>query len=70
VSFVLAWREHHVDDAVALLWKRVAYATRYGRIGLEEAMGLGQEDLQAYIEALGDIVRDENPRDPGALQNR
>ena len=52
-----------------LLWKRVAYATRYGRATLGEAMSLGQDDLQAFIEAVGEIVKEEN-QSPGSLHNR
>jgi hypothetical protein len=68
-SYVFAWREHHVDEAVAMLWRRVAYATRYGRIGLGEAMALGQDDLQAFISAVSSIVQEENPG-PGSLHDR
>ena len=69
-ALVLSWREHHTDDAVALLWKRVAYATRYGRAGLEEALCLGQDHLDQYIRALSDLVKDENPQSASSLHNR
>jgi hypothetical protein len=67
---VLAWRAHGTDDAESILWRRVAYSCRYGRIGLGEAMGLGQDHLQRFIEALGELVKDENPTSPSALSDR
>lgn len=68
-AYVIAWREHGTEDAVGMLWKRVAYATRYGRCGLGEAMGLGQDDLESYIQAVSAIVKEENPG-PGSLHDR
>lgn len=45
---------------VRRVWKRVAYATRYGKIGLSEAMSLDQMHLTEFIDAVGDIVQEEN----------
>jgi hypothetical protein len=64
-AYAIAWQKQGVEEARRVLWKRVGYATRYGRIGLDEAMSLGQDHLQEYIEALGDIVAEEN-KSPGA----
>lgn len=67
---MLAWREHDPEEALDLLWRRVAYATRYGRAGLGEVLQLDQGDLNHYLEALAKIVEGEN-RQPGsgAFQN-
>lgn len=48
-----------------MVWKRVAYATRYGRIGLAEAMGLDQHALGAFLQALSEIVGEENRQGGG-----
>jgi hypothetical protein len=68
---VLAWREHDLDDAVGLLWKRVAYATRYGRASLTEVLGLDQSHLERFLRALVDLVNEENESNrPSSFQNR
>ena len=43
------------------VWKRVAYATRYGKgCSLGEALGLDGWALNGYLEALNEIVKEEN----------
>lgn len=69
-AYAVAWQKQGTEDGLRLVWKRVAYATRYGRVGLSEALGLGQDHLQEYIEALGDIVGEENKKpSTGSFQN-
>lgn len=48
------------EEAIHKLWKRVAYATRYGHAGLEDVLHMPQEHLQGYLEALNEIVGEEN----------
>lgn len=48
------------EEAERLVWKRVAYAGRYGRASLTEALSLPEHHLSNYLEALADIVREEN----------
>lgn len=67
---MLAWQQRDPEEVLEQLWKRVAYATRYGRIGLEEAMGLDQHALGAFLQALSEIVADENKQGGGALGER
>lgn len=58
----MAWRRHTEEPGLELLWKRVAFATRYGRAGLEEALSMPQGALQSFLEAVGRIVEEENKR--------
>lgn len=70
-SWVLAWREHDLEEALALLWKRVAYATRYGRASLGEVLGLDQSHLEQYLRAVVKIVDEENESNsPSSFQNK
>lgn len=70
-SLVLAWKEHDLEEALALLWKRVAYATRYGRASLGEVLGLDQSHLEQYLRAVVAIVNEENESNkPSSFQNR
>lgn len=48
------------QEAERLVWKRVAYAGRYGRAGLLEALRLPSDAMDSYLEALAEIVREEN----------
>ena len=44
-----------------MLWKRVAYACRYGKgVTLSEALAMDAESLGGLLEALGEIVDEEN----------
>ncbi len=42
------------------VWKRVAYACRYGHQSLDIVLHMGSHQLGLLIEALSDIVQDEN----------
>jgi hypothetical protein len=68
-SQVIAWRKQGTEVPLELLWKRVAYATRYGRASLTEALQLDEWALIQFCQAVSEIVRDEN-HSPGSLQNR
>lgn len=66
-GWVLAWREHDAEEALGLLWQRVAYATRYGRATLTEVLRLDQSHLEGYLRAVNKIVEQENDKgSPGA----
>lgn len=56
----ISWKKVGTDDARQKVMSRVAYATRYGGAGFGEAMSLDQEVLQDFIEAVSEIVREEN----------
>ncbi len=42
------------------IWKRLAYATRYGKAGLLDAASMCADSLQSFLEAVSDIVEEEN----------
>jgi hypothetical protein len=56
----ITWRKAGIQQGVDKVMRRVAYATRYGGATLTEAMGLDQLVLQDFIEAVAEIVREEN----------
>lgn len=49
-----------LEEGIGHCWKRLAYATRYGNISLEEAASLGLSDMGSYLNALSEIVEEEN----------
>lgn len=49
------------------MWKRVAYATRYGKgVTLGEVLRLDQWALNGYLEALNELVQEENEANKGS----
>ena len=60
IAWQMAWQRVGTTEAVRKLWSRIAYATRYGRIALTEAVRLDQTQLSRYLEALSEIVKSEN----------
>lgn len=57
----LAWQEVGTADGERLLWKRVAYACRYGKgVSVVEALRLDSASLSAFLQAVGEIVQEEN----------
>jgi len=58
-SLISTW-ERYGEDVPQEIWKKVAYACRYGHIGLREAMGLPQSALSYFCIALNEIVKEEN----------
>lgn len=48
------------EEMLGKVWRRVAYATRYGKAGLNEALSMPQEDLAWFCQAVGEIVDEEN----------
>jgi hypothetical protein len=46
--------------SIAHLWKRVAYACRYGNASITEASHLPMEQLGGFLNALSEIVEEEN----------
>lgn len=67
---MIASRKGGTEESLKLIWKRVAYATRYGRAGLHEALTLDQESLQGFLDAVGDLVEQENRAGSGGLSER
>jgi len=56
-----AWQAVGVEDGRKAVWKRVAYALRYSKgATLTEVMEMPNEALSALLEALGEIVEEEN----------
>lgn len=62
LALCFAWKKaNELEAAKGDLWKRVAYATRYGKgCTLTEVMNLPVEHLSNYITALDQIVEEEN----------
>lgn len=60
IAQAVSWRKITAEAGLEKVWARVAYATRYGNATLTEVLQLDQLALQEYIEALADIVREEN----------
>jgi hypothetical protein len=56
--FTMAWKMD-ASDRISEIWKRLAFATRYGRAGLGEAMALPIDDLTSYISAVAEIMSEE-----------
>jgi len=47
------------------IWKRIAFCTRYGRIGLKEALDMEAREASEFLEALGELIEQENTVHPG-----
>ena len=47
-------------DHVRRLWRRLAFATRYGHTPLSEVLDLDERYLGEYCDALAQIVKEEN----------
>ena len=57
----MAWRKASAAEGEHRVWKRVAYAVRYGKgVSLTEALELSQLQLNGLLEALSELVREEN----------
>lgn len=63
-----AWKEHDPEEILGLLWRRVAYGTRYGRAGLREVLQLDTGDLDHYLTELAKIVSEENQSQSASFQ--
>lgn len=56
----MTWRKAGTEQGLQKVWARVAYGARYGNASLTELLDLDQEALQMFLEAVADIVRQEN----------
>lgn len=65
-----AWRRYGTEDHVAGLYKRLAYACRYGRAGLLDAMVCDTVTLQRFCNAVAEIVDEENEASAGTRRGR
>lgn len=55
-----AWlKANDLEDAQSHVWKRVAYACRYGNTGLR-ALHMPMESLGSLNQALSKIIEEEN----------
>lgn len=63
----MAWTKvGGVDEGIHRIWKRAAYACRYGKgVSLSEALRLPHRDLSSLLEALSEIVEEENKANSG-----
>lgn len=59
-AFWEVWSRQSIEGHEARVWRRLAYATRYGHIPLSEALSLGTYELLQFNNALNDIVGEEN----------
>ena len=68
MSMVLQWYsilktwEDVREDLPKRVFKNLAFMTRYGRIGYEEAMRIPAWERSMYLELLSEIIREEKPR--------
>lgn len=61
LAFAFGWKKaNDVEMSIAHLWKRVAYACRYGNASITEASNLPMEQLGGFLNALSEIVEEEN----------
>ena len=60
MAIVASWSKLDLDLHIRRVWKRVAYMTRYGHISLEEAVSLDLPSISSYLDALSEIVSEEN----------
>lgn len=60
IARCVAWEKVGTEEALHRCWKRVAYATRYGKAGLRDALSMCSLSLQDYLEAVSELVQEEN----------
>lgn len=60
IAKAMAWRGIDRQLAVSHVMKRLAYACRYGNTTLTEVVHLDQMFLQDFLEAVSEIVEQEN----------
>lgn len=54
------------EDGWQNLWKRLAVVCRYGHIGYEEALRMPLAELNAFGEALNEVLEEEKSSSPAA----
>jgi hypothetical protein len=62
---MLAGKLQGVRNYRADFWKRMAFVCRYGHTDLVVAMGIPSKDLNEFMEAVGQLITEEN-KNPGA----
>ena len=61
LGYAFAWQGLGGTEAgIKQVMKRVAYACRYGNASMVDALTIDQMVLQDFIDAVSDIVREEN----------
>jgi hypothetical protein len=56
----MAYRGLGTEESTKAIWKRIGYGSRYGNAQPSELLAMDQVALQDYLEAISDIVREEN----------
>ena len=59
-SILKAWEDVR-EDLPKRVFKNLAFMTRYGRIGYEEAMRIPAWERSMYLESLSETIREEKP---------
>lgn len=61
ISRCLGWvQTNTLEDGIEAIYKRVAYACRYGNQSLDEMMHTAHPHMDQFIFQLGEIVEEEN----------
>lgn len=60
LSIVKAWEDIR-EDFLHRTFKNIAYMTRYGRIGYEEAMRIPAWERSWYLESINELLSEERP---------
>jgi len=59
-SIIDAWKKAR-EDIVKTTFKNIAYMTRYGRIGYEEAMRIPAWERAHFLESINELIHEERP---------
>jgi len=59
-AIIDAW-ERSKEDILETTFKNIAYMTRYGRIGYEEAMRIPAWERAHYMKSLDELISEERP---------
>lgn len=58
--YIIGRFEYWAKDAIDRIFRRVAFACRYGHIGYQEAMDMPVRDLNEFCSALSEMIKEEN----------
>ncbi len=50
------------EEIVELLWKNVAFCTRYGHADLDTVLRLPPTHLGGYMDAINELLEEEKPK--------
>jgi hypothetical protein len=60
LTLVFCWKRYGVEGRINEIWDMIAYATRYGRATLTEALRLPEQHSNSYLSAIARIIEKEN----------